>query len=336
MQTIDLGTMNPAARARLIYSQARSEVTDRLWQAAIGGADRGTDRADSWQAAGTPGSLDSMLTSLVARNRAPGSASLSGPESLLPAGYSPVTPTVVAPSPGPVANMAAQSNGAVDAVGGLGVNAGYAPALERAAERSGVPAPSLAAIIDAEAAKRSDGSWNLFSRNPRSSAAGLGQFLSRTWIGMAEREGNWLNDVARDKGWLDSRGNVRSQARGPLLALRYDAEASINTIADYARSNIDHIRNSGIRTPDNPAALAKLAYLGHHLGPGDAVRFLDGGLSDRRAATLLKAQIGAGRAADRIDQAGSAADAHRAWLNNYIASHIRPDRFSDNGATAYA
>ena len=210
----------------------------------------------------------------------------------------------------------------------LGVNNEHSGSLEAAARRTGVPESALAAIVDAEAAKDSSGRWNAFSRNPRSSAAGLGQFLSGTWIGMAQQPGNWLYDTAMQKGWLTESGRVKSSARGSLLALRYDAEASINSIADYARSNIAVIRKAGVAAGEDAQALARLAYLGHHLGPGDAIRYLKGGLGDSRAAHLLKAQIGSAPALDRIARTGDASAAHRDWLDSYIARKIRPDRFA--------
>lgn len=298
-------------------------MTNRLWQAAIGG-----QQSDRHEAPG-PCRHGSAL---------PGFGTLAPLVSGTLTGQPVTTPdALVIPKPrpslpaNPLTGIAAADIGnwqTSSVLSGLGSNAVHAAALHRAAERSAIPAPALAAIVDAEAAKRPDGSWNLHSRNPRSSAAGLGQFLSGTWIGMAEQKGNWLHDMAGQKGWLDARNRVRPESKGSLLALRYNAEAAINTTADYARSNIATIRKAGIRTSDDPQTMAKLAYLGHHLGPGDAIRYLNGGLSDSRAAHLLKAQIGSGRAAESISRVGDASVAHRNWLDGYVARHIRPDRFA--------
>ncbi|GGB74534.1 hypothetical protein GCM10010833_32190 [Blastomonas aquatica] len=328
MPVTGLEALPPAERARVIYSHARAELSDRLWQAAIGRVESNGFNQPSPCRHG--GEMD--LMALVA------------PSVPSPPGAGPAMSAVSAPSPAPLPTVFAPDRIALPATvdldgpgrgiagpAALGANAAHAATLQRAAERSGLPPAALAAIVDAEAAKRPDGSWNLMSRNPRSSAAGLGQFLSGTWIGMAEQPGNWLHDLAQQKRWLGSDNRVLPAARGPLLALRYNAEASIHSIADYAQSNIRQIRNAGIRTAESPQSMAQLAYLGHHLGPGDAIRYLKGGLSENRAAHLLRAQIGHDQASHRINRAGDATTAHRNWLNGFVTRNVRPDRFSGIG-----
>jgi hypothetical protein len=212
--------------------------------------------------------------------------------------------------------------------GGLGANARFAPALEAAATRTGIPAPALAAIIDAEAARLPDGTWNPHSRNPRSSAAGLGQFLSGTWLEMARREGTWLNAAARQRGLVDAQGHIAPHERGALLALRHDPAASIEAVADYARGNVEAMRRRGIAIGNDAQSLARAAYIGHHLGPGDAIRFYDGTIAPERARILLGAQIGADRAMRRIARSGNAPLAHRQWLMSHIDAHVRPGRYT--------
>lgn len=309
----ELARLAPAARAELIYAEAKSALGTRLWQAALGRTDRAGDDAASIGAA-VPGlDLDALVRALDTGQGLPAAPPRAPPppEPLLPEAFS--SP---APAPGP-------------APAGLGANARHAPALAAAAARTGLPAAALAAIVDAEAAHGRDGAWNAHSRNPRSSAAGLGQFLSATWSGEAERAGTWLNRVAHERGWLAPDGRVAPAARGALLALRYDPTAAIEATADYARRNLDRLEGAGVRIGETAGEIARAAYLGHHLGPGDAVRFLGvNGLDPARARQLLAAQVGSAEAGRRIAAAASATDAHRAWLVGFMDKRVRPERFA--------
>lgn len=343
MSSAQLAALTPAQRAKVIYTQARSEVSDRLWQAALGdgeGHGRDTDRfggsgrlgglADllgGADRAGT-GRSDSLLSSFSAlmmpeQRSEPatcGAVGLAGPG------------TTLDPDADASAGSAdeGRQNEDGEATGRLaaGANARYAPALGAAAQRTGLPAAALASIIDAEAAKGADGSWQAYSRNTRSSAAGLGQFLSSTWLGEARREGTWLNAIASERGWLDQRGRIRPGARSDLLALRYDPVASIEATADYARANLDGLRKAGVSVGQSVEAVAHAAYLGHHLGQGDAVRFYRGEIGGERARVLLSAQIGSDKASRRIAAAGNAVSAHRTWLLDYVGRNVRPQAFT--------
>ncbi len=293
----DLHRLQPAQRAQLIYATARARTDDALWRSLM--------NADLPAAQPSAPSRRSPLFGLDL-------------EALLgPANHEGSTPP-----------LGAEPAGSGDALSGLGPNARHGPALLAAASRTGIPPSALAAIVDAESGKRPDGSWNSMSRNPRSSAAGLGQFLSGTWIGEAERPGTWLNGVARERGWLDGRGRVQAGARGALLAMRYEPGAAIEATADYARSNLRRLERAGVVIGADPASVASAAYLSHHLGPGDAVRFLGQGLAPARAGHLLAAQVGRASAGQRIAAAGCPAAAHRQWLLSYVERHVRPDRFT--------
>ena len=297
----DLQRLAPTQRADILYRGARAELDERLWRAALGDAG-GSARHDA--APSQRIDLDALVRSLVPENRGQ------------PA------------SPAPPSNAGSTSNATgTPHAPALGPNAQHGPALSAAAERTGIPAAALAAIIDAEAAKGPNGSWQSLSRNPRSSAAGLGQFLSGTWVGEAERRGTWLNTEAGRRGWLDGEGQVRPDARSSLLALRYDPFASVQATADYARHNLDRLQRAGAAVGSDVSALAKAAYLAHHLGPGDAIRFLGKGLSSARAEALLAAQVGRSAATSRIAAAGEPAYAHRQWLTAYVDRHIRPEKF---------
>lgn len=330
---IDPSRLGAQQKAEIIYAEARSELSNRLWQAALGTGDKGVGGVTGVDRTTGEFSLDSLLAMLAGD----GTRTVAAPPAMAAARR----PAEMA-LPSAQANPAASSpgDGSPDrppqptwpvpkaaAAGGLGVNAQYQGALNSAAARTGIPAAALAAIVHAESAKGPGGRWLVYSRNPRSSAAGLGQFLNGTWQGETERKGTWLNSVARERGWLNAAGKVRSEARSELLALRYDGEASIQATADYARANLDRLQREGVEVGGNVDRIAQTAYLGHHLGLGDAIKFLKGGLDSSRARLLLNAQVGSANASERIAAAGSAAGAHRAWLNEYVGKNLQPSRF---------
>jgi hypothetical protein len=314
--------LSPAARARLIYGEAQAGAATRLWEAMLG------DRVDvapiQRRASVAEGNdtasvaFDGAMAAILRANPLRGGTAVS----LDVAAAHPDAAGRRAPSH-PVANGAAAAPAAT-----LGPNQAYAPWLRAAADRTGVPGPAIAAIVGAEAAKGHDGRWLPLSRNPRSSAAGLGQFLARTWIGEAERAGTWLHQLASVNGWLSAQGRVRREAHSALLALRYDARAAIETVADHARHNLAQLRTAGASAGESLEAMTRTAYVAHHLGIGDAIHFLRGALDPARAARLLVAQIGVKAAADRIARSVDATVAHRSWLTDFIARAVKPQQIS--------
>ncbi|MEN2786131.1 peptidoglycan-binding protein [Sphingomonas qilianensis] len=305
-------------RAELIYAQARGEVSDRLWQAALGSGDHGATRDPAVRSAQGM-SLDTLLALTMPDDVDRQRSSRAFRRARATPGAEPLD--LAAPPP-----LASAGPARTD----LGVNAGMTDIVEAAAARTGIPAPALAAIVNAEAAKDGAGRWQVFSRNPRSSAAGLGQFLSSTWKDEAERAGTWLNDLCHTRGWINDSGKLTAP-RSQLLALRYDPEASINAIADYARANVARLRAAGVPVGAQLDDIARAAYFAHHLGIGDAIKFLQGGLPAPRARHLLSAQIGDGAASRRIAELGDPVAAHRAWLLGFVGSNIRPARFAALG-----
>lgn len=295
--------LSPETKAALVWSDMRQEMLRQLWQAALGDADGSDSPAEigTGLALQLPGIDPSILLAL------------QGAET--------------APSPGAGAQASAGTAPfSFNSDGGeleLKDNAVYQPLLEAAGERTGLPPSMLASIINAEAATR-NGVWDPNSRNPRSTAAGLTQFLASTWESETERPGTWLNSVAAERGWLNAKGQVRPEARQQLLALRFDPRASIEAAADYALANLRSLEKKGlVHNGLSAGELAKRAYIAHHLGAGDAARFLSGGLAPARARTLLASQIGGAAATSRIQSAGNATAAHRQWLTAYVDSKIR-------------
>lgn len=327
-----LAGMTPAQRAHVIYTEARTEMSSRLWEAALGSDAKAP--ADRNEDAMHPRSLDALLNLLQGKT--------DGATPTMPYGIpAPIAAAVEQQRGNASCGNASDENPFEDAPDGEeaseggreldmagGPNARYAPMLQAASARTGLPAAALATIVHAEAAKGSDGRWLAYSRNPRSSAAGLGQFLNTTWIGEAERAGTWLHETAAQRGWLDTNGRVSRADRSELLALRYDARASIEATADYARANLDALQRAGVKISNNVDDIARTAYLGHHLGRGDAIRFMTGQLAPQRARLLLDAQIGRVESERRIAAAGGAVEAHRSWLLGYVNRNIQPATFS--------
>ncbi|MDF0542524.1 peptidoglycan-binding protein [Sphingobium sp. H39-3-25] len=338
-----IGQIEPASlsaqqKAAIIYGQARSELTNRLWQAALGADD--SDSATGADKPAIPFSLDSLLTLLgdKATQSAPQPQQLQQPVPTAAPALSHQDGALDADAGGGRGGHGGASQQDVSATtgDGYGPNAAYVGMLRSASERTGIPAAALATIVHAEAAKGPGGRWLPYSRNPRSSAAGLGQFLGSTWRHEAERAGSWLNGVAQRQGWLNEHGKVLDSAKSSLLSLRYDAEASIQATADYAKANLESLRRAGVQIAGDSQSIAQAAYLGHHLGLGDAIRFLKGGLDPARARTLLNAQIGSASASRRIAAAGGEVAAHRHWLLDYVDRNIRPSRFESAPVVASA
>ena len=300
-----------ARRTETIYLQARGAIDTRLWRAALG----------SDATTGAPvipqNKAGLALESLLAAAAAPVPQSVARP--LPQAMLAPTQQPVLAPS---VKNRVPHTDVPIG-------YRQYQSNIKAAAARTNIPPAALAAIVDAEAGKDKAGRWRTDSRNARSTAIGLGQFLAGTWRSEAERVGTWLNEAAQARGWLGGNGKVLPQAQALLLDLRRDADASINATADYARRSLDNLSKAGIAVGDSVDKIAEAAYIGHNLGPLDAVRFFNGGLDDRRARVLLDAQVGSGRASGRIVEAGSAVAAHRTWLMEFVSKQVRSDRFVD-------
>jgi len=311
-----LAQLPPQQRARIIYRDAQSDLATRLWRAALGDADPAMrDSPSAFRA--SRGDVEALLLQIEQ------AMADQGPD----CGCPPPAPAI-APAPIPTAPISASASAAAGAsAADLGANNRYRAQLCAAASRTGVPASALAAVIDAEAAKAPDGSWNPYSRNPRSSAAGIGQFLAGTWLTLAETPGTALNRTAAANGWLGSDGHVRSDARGSVLALRYDPASAIEGVADYARLNLDKLANRGVPIGGDVARVARAAWLSHHLGTGDAMKFLTSGIAPDRARMLLQAQVGGADAERRIDAAGDATRAHQRWLLSYLDRRVRPERF---------
>lgn len=134
-------------------------------------------------------------------------------------------------------------------------------AIARASQRTGVDFQYLLAQAKLES------SLDPSARAGTSSAAGLYQFTSGTWLQTLDKHGashglDWAGDA------IDG-GRVAPGMRAQVMALRYDADASALMAAELANDNRMELTGILGREPD-PAEL----YLAHFLGIGGAGEFL--------------------------------------------------------------
>ena len=205
----------------------------------------------------------------------------------------------------------------------LGPNQHHEFDIEAAAARVGLDPAALAALIAAEAAVL-NGRWDPQAHNSRTSAAGLTQFLEKTWLELATRAATWLHDEALARGLVAASGQIVDRAQ--VLAMRLEPKAAIMTAADYARLNLAALARAGVIPTDADHA-ARLAYLAHHEGAAGALAILQDRLDGQRAERLLKVNVGPARAQQLRAAAGSWATAYGTWLTGYVEGRIVPARF---------
>lgn len=106
------------------------------------------------------------------------------------------------------------------------------------------------------------------ARARTSSASGLYQFISSTWLETVDRHGkthglDWAEAAISRQGGRASVGDAGMRAQ--IMALRFDPEVSSLMAAELARDNAGELRGFLGREPDH----AEL-YLAHFLGAGGA------------------------------------------------------------------
>lgn len=124
------------------------------------------------------------------------------------------------------------------------------------------------ALVDSIIRAESGGNPN--ARNPRSSAAGLGQFIDSTWLSMLAKH---RPDLATGK------------SPGELLALKSDPQLSRDMTAAYAADNAGILSKAGL--PVTPGS----TYLAHFAGLQGAVGILSADPSAPVAGILTPAAV---------------------------------------------
>jgi hypothetical protein len=229
--------------------------------------------------------------------------------------------------------------------------------------------------------------WREDSTNPRSSARGLTQFLNGTWIGQARITSTHLHAEAIEREYVEKviKQVVIKKAVAPkkaqhgkpavagreavtkeevsyvvkqeqkLLNMRIEPEFSIIASVEYGMQNLKTLSGSFKKIDNlNDSDKAKLFYLTHHLGVGDAIKFINNQIEEddkpllkkngdpvlkrngdpvmiSGAQTLLEAQIGVDPAEKMAsDEDGNYILAHRRWLISFINKTIKPKNFACN------
>lgn len=138
-------------------------------------------------------------------------------------------------------------------------------AIHKASLKTGVNFAYLMQKADTES------SFDTDAKAHGSSAKGLYQFISSTWMHMVKKYGDkyGLGDYA-DK--IGNNGKVSSSAiKKEILALRDNPEISALMAGEYAAENKQSLINSGIREKDIGSTEL---YLAHFMGAGGASEFI--------------------------------------------------------------
>lgn len=177
---------------------------------------------------------------------------------------------------------------AVGAYGALGAGGAVTPvraAIAQAAQATGVDFDYLLAQA------RLESSLDPRARAATSSAAGLYQFTSGTWLDTLGRHASehgmgWVSDAIAGGGMADP------STRAQVMGLRYDPQVSALMAAELASDNRDALTTQLGREPD-----AAELYLAHFLGAAGAGQFLSALAQDpgQSAAAILPKAAAANR-----------------------------------------
>ncbi|HPV52368.1 MAG: LysM peptidoglycan-binding domain-containing protein [Smithellaceae bacterium] len=143
-----------------------------------------------------------------------------------------------------------------------------------------------------------------------------------------------LAKILSCKPYMAGRRTASDKNLQELLDMRYDPEHAIHAAVDYAVSNIKGLDKAGYPVNSlNDAEKAKIMYLSHHLGPGDAMCFIENTISEAKAKILLTRQFaanekGRAEAESRYQKAGNDwVKAHREWLKGFVENNIQITNF---------
>ncbi|MGE0044302.1 MAG: transglycosylase SLT domain-containing protein [Hyphomonadaceae bacterium] len=134
-------------------------------------------------------------------------------------------------------------------------------AIQRASQATGADFEALLATA------RRESSLNAGARAGTSSAAGLFQFIERTWLDMVRRHGGDHGMGAYAQALQN--GDVSAATRREILSLRFDPELSARMAGELWRENASTLRARLGREPN-----AGELYAAHVMGPQGAARLI--------------------------------------------------------------
>jgi hypothetical protein len=131
------------------------------------------------------------------------------------------------------------------------------------------------------------------------------------------------------KPYMAGRRTATDKHLQALLDLRYVPEHAIFAAVDYAVLNMKGLANAGYPVASlNDADKAKVMYLCHLLGLGDAIKFVEKTLTEKRSEDLLKRQVKASEAEGYYeDNNKNWGHAFRSWVQKTVNKKIQISNF---------
>jgi len=132
-------------------------------------------------------------------------------------------------------------------------------------------------------------------------------------------KGRTLAATLCGKPHLNGKATAKGENLQQLLDLRFEPECAIHTAVDYGMQNVKRLIAAGYDLNAlNDADRAKVFYMAHHLGFGDAIAFIEETISETRAQLLLEGQVNVASAKKWAKDNGDKYTlGHRAWLDDY-------------------
>ncbi|WP_250471227.1 M23 family metallopeptidase [Caballeronia sp. GAFFF1] len=210
----------------------------------------------------------------------------------------------------------------------LPANEKYRALIIAAGQKYSLTPQSIAALIDAEAARSKDGGWREDSNESSpDKAQGLAQFFRAAWTDVFNMQ---ISLLCQD---------CKTMGKEQWMKKRLEAKYAIDGAAAYACLNLRNFASAtgfdveGLAPEDK----AKIAYLVHHEGLTGARRLVQGfpePYTNEKALARLELQMGASGDASRyVEQyRGNSVEAYKGWLFDYIDKKINVQHFTVQGA----